>query len=190
MFDLHCVSSPTWLQAVMDDFDTFLIDHAACERKASSTAMSFVVRYPDRERVLDPLIALALEELEHFHQVYKIIEARGLRLTADTKDPYVNALLKEVRTGREARFLDRLVLGGVVEARGCERFQLIADALPEGELKTFYMDIARSEARHHGLFLRLAREYFDDEEVEARHQEILSVEAEVVRGLVPRPALH
>ncbi|MBH24488.1 MAG: tRNA-(ms[2]io[6]A)-hydroxylase [Myxococcales bacterium] len=190
MFELHQSSSPEWLEAVMIDFDSFLLDHAACERKASATAMLFVVRYPDREALIAPLIDVALEELEHFKMVYAIIQERGLTLQRDTKDPYVNALLKHVRTGRDERLMDRLIVGAVLEARGCERFGMIADALPPGQVKEFYVEFTRSEARHHGLYLRLAREYFADDLVEARHTWFLDREAEIVRDLPLRAALH
>lgn len=190
MFKLRKTTQPAWLEAVLANFDAFLVDHAACERKASATAMAFVVRYPDRVALLEPMIALAREELEHFHQVYRLIERRGLRLVGDEKDPYVTALLELVRTGRDERLLDRLLVAGVVEARGCERFGLIAAAVQEPELQRFYDDITRAEARHHGLFLRLARAYFPAEAIDARLDTVLAREAEVVAGLALRPALH
>lgn len=174
----------------MDDFDAFLIDHAAAERKASATGMSFVVRYPDRPAILDRLIAFAREELEHFHRVWQLCAARGLRLSADTPDPYVGGLMKHVRTGRDQRLLDRLLVAGVVEARGCERFGLVANALPTGDLKAFYVEITRSEARHHGLFVALARETFPDEDIGARLDILLAAEAAIVAELPLRAALH
>jgi tRNA-(ms[2]io[6]A)-hydroxylase len=183
-------TDPRWVESVLGDMDAFLVDHAACERKASATAMNFVVRYPDRTEILDPMIALAREELEHFHQVYRLIEARGIRLTPDEKDPYLAGLMPWVRSRGAERFLDRLILGGVVEARGCERFGIVADALDEGELKDFYVEITRSEARHAGLFVRLARIYFDEAEVQSRLESLLDHEAQVVAGLAFRPALH
>ena len=121
----------------MSDFGAFLVDHAACERKAAATAMAFVVRYPDRAKLIEPMIELAREELEHFQLVFRVIHERGLTLGADEKDPYVNALLALVRAGRDERLLDRLLVAGVVEARGCERFGMVGRALPAGELKTF-----------------------------------------------------
>ena len=124
MLALAVATPPAWVEVVLGDFDRFLLDHAACERKASATGMAFVVRYPDRRELLEPMIAFAREELEHFHQVYKLIEARGHTLLPDEKDPYVQPLLAAVRGGRDARLLDRLVVGGVVEARGCRSFRL------------------------------------------------------------------
>jgi tRNA-(ms[2]io[6]A)-hydroxylase len=190
MFELNEPSSPEWIDVVMDDFDSFLLDHAACERKASATGMSFVVRYPDRDFLIEPMIELAREELEHFHLVYALIRSRGLKLVADAKDPYVNCIIKHVRAGRDWRLLDRLIVGGLFEARGCERFGLVAQALPAGAEREFYEELTRSEARHHGMFLRMARHYFPDDEVDERLNFLLDVEADAIRTLPVRAALH
>ena len=190
MVMLRTSTDPRWTQCVLEDFDAFLVDHAACERKASATGMSFVVRYPDRPAILDAMIEFAREELEHFHQVYRLIASRGLQLGPDAPDPYVGALGQCVRTGRDARLLDRLLVAAVVEARGCERFGLVAEALPSGELREFYREITRSEARHHGLFVRLAREYASGKTVAERLSELLDAEAQIVGTLPLRPALH
>ena len=119
-----------------------------------------------------------------------IILDRGLTTRPDEKDPYVGALMKLVKRGPERYFLDRLLVLGVVEARGCERFGMVADALEPGPLKDFYTDITRSEARHHGLFIRLAKEYFPTATVEHRLDELLDAEAELVARLPHRPAVH
>lgn len=189
MLALAVPTGPAWTAAVLADFDAFLVDHAAAERKASATGMAFVVRYPDRPQLLDPLIAFAREELEHFHQVFRLCQARGLQLAADSPDAYVGALLRWVRPGRDRRLLDRLLVAGVVEARGCERFGLVAQALPPGELKSFYEGITRSEARHHGLFVRLAEQTFGAAS-QTRLAELLAHEGAVVEGLAVRAALH
>lgn len=190
ILELRVPTPSAWLDVVLGDFGAFLVDHAACERKASATGMAFVVRYPDRVALLDPLIAFAREELEHFHQVYRLLDARGLTLGPDAPDPYVGGLLADVRTGRDERLLDRLLVAGVVEARGCERFGLVAKALPAGELADFYADITRSEARHHGLFLRLARAYFDEAVISSRLDALLDKEARIIAELPLRAALH
>jgi tRNA-(ms[2]io[6]A)-hydroxylase len=190
MLPLAVPTSAAWLETVLGDFDAFLIDHAACERKASATGMAFVVRYPDRRELLGPMIAFAREELEHFERVYALIEARGLSLGPDRKDPYVEQLSRWVRVGRDERLLDRLVMGGVVEARGCERFGMIAAALPKGPLEDFYVELTRSEARHVGLFHRLARKLFSADEIEPRVRDLLALEGEVITKLELRPALH
>lgn len=187
---LRIPTAPAWLDAALGDVGALLVDHAACERKASATGLSFVVRYPDRPVIHDPLIAFAREELEHFHRVYKVIAARGLELAPDRPDPYVVALGTFVRTGRDERLLDRLLLAGVVEARGCERMGLLATALPDADLKELYADLARAEARHAGLFPRLARACFGEAAVSAGIERWLDREAEIVGRLELRPALH
>ena len=190
MLRLRTATKPAWVDVVLKDFDAFLLDHAACERKASATALKLVAHYADRTVLVREMIPFAQEELDHFARVMTIILDRGLLPTPDEKDPYVGAMLSWVGRGPEAFFLDRLLILGIVEARGCERFGLVAEALAPGPLKDFYVDITRSEARHHGLFVRLAREYFEASRVERRLNELLEAEAELVDALPLRPAVH
>ena len=191
MFDLRIPTPRAWVDAVMADFDAFLLDHAACERKASATGMWFVAHYPDRAELVDPMIDFAREELEHFQRVYRMLAGRGLHLGPDEKDPYVRALRGKCRGG-DAMLLDRLLIAGIVEARGCERLHMVAEALAdaEPELSESYLDMARAESRHGALFYRMARKYYSEEEVAARSKELLDFEAEVVRGLPIRSAVH
>jgi tRNA-(ms[2]io[6]A)-hydroxylase len=192
MFDLRFATPRVWLDAVFADFDAFLLDHAACERKASATGMSFVVRYPDRRALIEPMIEFAKEELEHFHLVYRLIERRNLVMAGDYKDPYVNGLRSRMRTGSGELLLDRLIVAGIVEARGCERLFMVAEALAarDPELQGVYLDLARAESRHHGLFFRLARECFDHAEVASRAAELFDFEARLVAELPHRAAVH
>jgi len=192
MLDLRCPTSPAWLHAVLADFDAFLIDHAACERKAAATGMSFVVRYSDRTALVEPMIEFAREELEHFHRVYRVMAQRGLLLAPDYRDEYVNGLLKEIRSGTDHLFLDRLLVAGIVEARGCERLRLVHDALSDSdpELKKLYLELGRAEARHHALFFRLAKLFFEAEVVERRAGELLDSEARLIERLPHRAAVH
>ena len=189
--ELRCASDPAWLAAVMDDFDAFLLDHAACERKASATALNLVAHYRDRKALVDAMIHLAREELEHFHRVYKLMSERGLCLAPDRKDAYIRALATHHRQGSDAYFMDRLLIAGLVEARGAERFGMIADALAgDPKLGAFYRELAASEAKHRGLFLGLASRYFDQSALESRLSQLLDAEAEIIRGLPLRAALH
>ncbi len=194
MLELRVATADPWLTVVLDGFDDFLLDHAACERKASANALSLVTHYPDRRELVRLMIELAREELHHFQQVHQIVEERGLLLTRDRKDPYLNALLKRIRRGREDYFLDRLLVAGVVEARGCERFGLIATALDksgtDAELATFYANLTESEARHRDLFVDLAERYFDKSAVSSRLSEWLDDEARIVSELPITAALH
>jgi len=187
---LRTATAPEWTDVVLGDFDTFLVDHAACERKASATALKLVSHYSDRTLLVRELIPFAQEELEHYAQVMKIILDRGLTTAPDERDPYVRGLMQRIQKGPEQYFLDRLLVLGVVEARGCERFGMVAQALEPGPLKDFYTDITRSEARHHGLFVRLAREYFPTDRVQTRLDELLDDEARIVEALPYRAAVH
>ncbi len=191
MLDLRTATPASWLDVVFADFDSFLIDHACCERKAFATGMSFVVRYPDRLALLEPMIEFAREELEHFHRVVKALTARGLVLKDDYQDEYVNQLRKGLRGKGADPLVDGLLVAGVIEARSCERLKLVADALPAADpLKEMYVDLARAEARHHALFFRLARQFEDVARVRARADELLDFEATLVERLPHRPAVH
>ncbi len=181
----------SWVPVVLESFDDFLLDHAACERKAAALAMSFVAKYPDRKALIEPMVSLAREELEHFHQVYRLMRKRGLNLShADEKDPYVNLILKELRHGREERFLDRLITAGLIEARGYERFGLLSEHLEDPELKSFYRRIADSEAGHHNIFIRIAGQYFSEEQIDEAMNRISKIESQAMLKVPHRAALH
>lgn len=196
MFKLRYQTPPDWAKTVLDDFDAFLIDHAGAEKKASGMAMSMALHYADKPDIVSTMIDLSIEELDHFREVVKLMTTRQLQLQKDEKDPYVNQLRKQARNGRDDYFLDRLLLGGVIEARGAERFGLVATALPLGvsaeddELKHFYEAIARSEERHQDLFVELAERYFPKPVVAERLDQLLDFEAQLVSDLPFRPALH
>jgi len=191
MLALQVPTEEAWLELVLSRFDEFLIDHAACERKASATGMSLVARYPDRDALLEPMIEFAREELEHFHRVYLKMAERGLRLAPDYRDQYVDSLRKWGRRGGDAGLLDSLLVAGVVEARGCERLKMVADTLPVSDpLSEMYLDLARAESRHHGLFFRLAKIFAPEETVKSRAAELLDLEAEIVEALPIEARVH
>ena len=187
---LKAETPDAWIGNVLANFDDFLVDHAACERKASALAMSFVVKYADREALVEPMICLAKEELAHFHEVYRLIHKKGIRLAPDEKDPYIQKLLKQVRNGREEHFLDRLLVSGVVEARGCERFYIVGEHHPDPDMKAFYQRLAREEAGHYTIFTKIAKQYFDPEVVDARLEDWLNMESEIMLSLEFRAAVH
>ncbi|MDH3992798.1 MAG: tRNA-(ms[2]io[6]A)-hydroxylase [Gammaproteobacteria bacterium] len=179
-----------WTEAVLADFDSFLLDHAAAEKKASGMAISMLSHYPDRIELVAAMADLAVEELSHYREVVKWIHRRGLITAPDQKDHYVLGFREAIRQGREEYLLDRLLVASIIEARGAERFSLVAAALQPGALKKFYQSIARSEERHYELFLDLARQYLDANVVEQRWQELLEFEADIARKLPIRAALH
>ncbi len=189
--DIAVPSKREWVETVLNDFDTFLQDHADCERKASAMAMSLVAKYPNRLEIIPELIETALEELEHFQEVYKIMASRNIPLAHSIpEDLYVKKLIKMCHSGREERFLDRLLIGSVLETRGAERFRLIAEALEDPELAKFYKMLWTSEAKHGHIYVKMALNYFDEEKVYERLNWWIEKEAEVIEGLELRPALH
>ncbi len=187
---LKAASPQGWLDMALGSFDIFLQDHAACERKASALAMALIARYPDREPLLEPMICLAKEELAHFHEVFRLMQKRGVPLASDEKDPYVSGLLRLVRHGREEHFLDKLLISSIIEARGCERFGLVSEALTDPDLAAFYRRLAREEAGHYMIFLRIARLYFEENVLNDRLEELLEREAEIMLAIPHRPAVH
>ena len=190
MYHLQFTTSTAWVEAVIDNMPRFLQDHAACEKKASSMALSLVSHYPDKPQLVAAMIDLAIEELNHFREVVKLLDEQQLQLAADQKDPYVNQFRKSIRRGRQEYLLDQLLIASIIEARGAERFGLLADALPDGRMKEFYGAITRSELRHQDLFLDLANLYIDQKTVMQRLEQLLTIEAELVAQLPVRAALH
>lgn len=189
--DIKVPSRQEWIDAVMADFDAFLRDHADCERKASAMAMSFVAKYPDRVEIIPELIETGIEELEHFQQVYQLMEKRGIQITHSIgEDPYVSALLKLCHSGREERFLDRLLIASAVETRGAERFRLVSEAQKDPELHRFYKILWASEAKHGHIFVKMALNYFPEDTVYSRLDWWMDREGEILDNLEIRPALH
>lgn len=187
---LDVATDDRWLMAVLADFPSFLQDHASCERKASGMALSLAAHYPDRPVLLESMANVAVEELGHYRDVVGLLIDRGIAPAPDTRDPYVKALNQVVRGGPDDYLLDRLLVASVIERRGRERFALIADALTDSLLARFYQRIAASEDRHWQLFLDLARRECPDADIDARWDQIAAVEADIIRSLAPRAALH
>jgi tRNA-(ms[2]io[6]A)-hydroxylase len=185
--------SPTpagWADVALADLDAFLQDHANCERKAAALCMSFISKYPNRTQLIDPMVSLAREELEHFAQVFRIMQKRGLALSPNEKDPYVQELTQAVRSDGDERFLDRLIVSGLIEARSCERFQLTAQALTDPGLQDFYQTLARAEAGHFRVFFRLAEKMFPPDPVAEAVTRLAVAEDRAMRAAPWRPAVH
>tara|TARA_B110000037_G_scaffold222100_1_gene295554 strand:- start:2134 stop:2718 length:585 start_codon:yes stop_codon:yes gene_type:complete len=188
---LKTSTSLDWVDAVKADFTSFLQDHADCERKASGLAQNLTAKYPDRLEIIDDLMAIAIEELEHFRQVYKIMEDRGIPLASRMeKDLYINQFIAAARNGREERYMDRVLMAGIVEARAAERFILIGEHLEDKSLAKFYIQLGRSEEKHIHVFIKMCSYYFSDEEINIRLNELLEVEAEILANLPITAKLH
>lgn len=190
LLSLRYSTPDIWTDTVLSKFEHFLIDHAQAEKKASGMAMSMLSHYPDKPELVKAMADLAIEELAHFREVIKLLQARQLQLTADEKDPYVNGIRQHIRKGKAQYMLDRLLTAAIIESRGCERFALIGAAHPEPAIQQFYRQIAQSEAHHHLLFIDLAARYFKRPEIETRLDELLDIEAALCAALPLRAALH
>lgn len=190
MLDLRFATPPEWTQTVLKAFDAFLVDHAAAEKKAAGMAVSMLSHYPDRPELVAAMADLAVEETTHFRDVLRIMQGRGIALRPDEKDVYVNRFRQSLRPESDDYLMDRLLVGGIIEARGCERFALVGEAVNDPALKRFYLAIGKSESRHADLFVDLADLYFPKDKVRARLDQLLDEEAGIIRHLPFRPALH
>ena len=187
---LACRTAPGWLPLALSRFDEVLVDHAHCEKKAASNALSLLQAYPEVPGLASQMARIAREESGHLARVLELLEQRGLALTKDGGDPYARALQGLLRNPPLQRRLDRLLVAAVIEARSCERLALLAGGLTEPALRRFYAELAQSEAGHQTLFLRLAVLATSDTEAHSRLAEVLEAEADLVRSLPLRAAIH
>jgi tRNA-(ms[2]io[6]A)-hydroxylase len=179
-----------WLPEVAGALEELLLDHAHCEKKAASAAINMLFRYPDKAPLLQPLSELAREELEHFELLLRVLAERGIEFRRVEPSPYGAALHKAVRSQEPARLLDTLLCCGLIEARSCERMQILAEGLEDPELRELYGSLLASEARHHGLYLELANTFFPRDEVKVRLAELAAHEAAVLATPGPQPRMH
>ena len=186
---LQLPTDPRWVNIAEKNLEEILVDHAYCEQKAASSCISLIVRYPEKEALVDMLTPVVAEEWSHFERVVEQLRKRGLGLGAQRKDEYVIALSKTARSGgsRERQLIDQLLINALIEARSCERFKLLWKNLDDPELQKFYYELMVSEAGHYKNFIRLAKEYMPAEEVDARWKELLLQEADIIRNLEVRP---
>lgn len=190
MLGLASVTPPAWAERVVAQLDEVLVDHAHCEKKAASTAVSLLFRYPGEQALLVPLAACAREELSHFEQVVAEIAARGLALRHLVPSPYAGRLLAAIRPHEPARLVDTLLCLALIEARSCERLRLLADALAEERLGTLYRSLLASEVRHHATYVALAETVAPRPEVRARLDALSLHEAAVLAAVPPMPRIH
>lgn len=189
--DLTYKTPKEWAHQVLENFDAFLQDHADCERKASSMAMSFVAKCPDKVEIIPELIDTAVEELEHFQAVYALMERRGVRLPERMpKDPYIERTMQHCRSGVEERLMDRMLLASILEIRGAERFRLIAENSEDPEIAAFYKKLWTSEAKHGHIYVKFALNYWPEADVYERLKALNRAEGEICESLPWRPALH
>lgn len=185
---LHLPTDPRWVNLAEKSMEEILTDHAFCEQKAATSCISLIQRYSDKEDIVKEVSPIVTEEWGHFRQVLAELEKRNLKLGRQRKDDYVNELLKfETKGGREEdRFLDKLLLCALIEARSCERFKRLSEGLDDEYMRNFYRKFMESEAGHYTLFINLAEKHMDKEKVRKRWQEWLIYEANVMKELALR----
>jgi len=167
---------------VEKNIEEILTDHAFCEQKAATNAITIVVQYPEYTDLVDAMLELAKEELTHFQMVHEKIKVRGFVLGRERKDDYVNELVSFMRRGykRNIVLVDKLLFGAIIEARSCERFKVLSENIKDEDLKKFYRDLMISEANHYTLFIGFARKYSGGEDVDKRWKEYLEYEASII----------
>lgn len=194
MLGLKLETDPNWVNIVERNIEEILTDHAWCEQKAATNAISIIVGFPHLTDMVDELLAIAKEELLHFEMVHQKIKDRGYRLGFERKDSYVNELYKFMRKGhhkREIVLIDRLLFAAMVEARSCERFRILSQHINDTDLRVFYNELMISEANHYTTFLAFARKYGKEvEDVNERWQQWLDYEAKVVKSYGKQETIH
>lgn len=190
MLNLQSESSDRWLHQVQQHLDEILIDHAHCERKAAGTAMSLMSSYVENLELCREMTQIVNEELEHFHLVIDLLQRREIRFRRLKPSSYGKRLNDLVRKHEPQRAIDRLLVAGLIEARSCERFDLLRKHIPDRELAEFYGSLFESEARHHSTYVRLAKMFGASAEVHDRLKELAADEARILAEGDPLPRMH
>ncbi|MCT4560880.1 MAG: tRNA-(ms[2]io[6]A)-hydroxylase [Crocinitomicaceae bacterium] len=192
MLGLKLPTDPRWVNIVEKNLSEILTDHAWCEQKAATNAINLVINNPEKTDLVKDMLSIAQEELQHFEMVHNIIIERGYTLGHECRDEYVNDLLKFCKVGgtKTDRLIDRLLFAAMIEARSCERFRILSTNINDKELAQFYHDLMASEANHYTVFLNYARKYGEGRDVNARWQEWLNYEAEVIANYGKSETMH
>ena len=192
MLGLKLPTDPRWVNIVEKNVEEILTDHAYCEQKAASTAISLIIGFPEKSELVKEMIALSREEMGHFNMVHEKILERGWTLGRERKDEYVIALMKFFPKGgsRTTHLVHKLLYAALIEARSCERFRLLSEEMADPELAEFYRKLMVSEANHYTMFLKFARQYGEREEVDKKWQELLDYEAELMKDLGKKETMH
>lgn len=190
---LQLPTDPLWVKNVVEsNIEELLTDHAFCEQKAASNAITLIVQNPNLSDLVQEMALLVQEEMDHFKRVHDIIVARGFLLGKERKDNYVNELRKFIIIGggREAQLIDRLLFSAMIEARSCERFKVLSENINDPELSGFYHELMISEATHYSMFIRLAKKYAVEIDVDKRWKEFLEYEARVIQNYGKSETIH
>ena len=192
MLSLKLPTDPNWVNIAKMKISEILSDHAYCEQKAASTAISMIISFPQYPKLVSAMADLAQEEMSHFKMVHDLIIERGLKLGRERKDYYVINLRSFFPKGgsKNDHLIHKLLVAGLIEARSCERFKLLAEQLEDKELKLFYKKLMISEANHYTMFLNFARKYGEREIVEEKWQSLLDYEAKIISSFSEGESIH
>ncbi|WP_134087827.1 tRNA-(ms[2]io[6]A)-hydroxylase [Olivibacter sp. XZL3] len=192
MLGLRLLTDPRWADIAQTNLEEILTDHAWCEQKAASNAISLITNNSEHADLVHELTAIAIEEMQHFQMVIDIIKKRGYTLGRERKDDYVNQLMRFSKKdgSRNTAFIDRLLFAAMIEARSCERFRILSQRIADRELAQFYHDLMVSEASHYTTFLNFARKYTLDVDVDKRWKEWLDFEGKLVQSYGTREQIH
>ena len=195
MLGLKMATDPRWVNIVEKNIEEILIDHAFCEQKAASNAISIIVQYPQYPDLVDAMVEICKEEIEHFKMVHEKLKDRGLKLGFERKDPYVNDLSKYLKKNqndgsRQGHFVKQMLFAAMIEARSCERFKILSEQLKDPDLKTFYRLLMESEARHYITFLNFAKKYGGKIDVNQKWNDFLAFEAELMKKYGLNETIH
>lgn len=195
MLGLKMATDPRWVNIVERNIEEILVDHAYCEQKAASNAISMIVHYPQYTDLVQAMTAICQEEMEHFNMVHEKILERGLKLGFERKDPYVNDLatyLKKHKNdgSKEGHFVNQMLFAAMIEARSCERFKILSEEINDEDLRQFYRSLMESEARHYTTFIQFARKYGKGIDVDKRWQDFLEFEASLMEKYGKSETMH
>ncbi len=192
MLGLKLATDPRWVNIVEENIESILSDHAWCEQKAATNAITIITNNSEHSDLVSAMLTIAKEEVDHFEQVHEIIKKRGLTLHREKKDEYVNDLMKFLKKdgSRKASFVDRMLFSALIEARSCERFKILSKNISDPELSEFYRNLMESEANHYTVFLSFARKYGDGIDVEKRWKEWLEYETSIIVNYGKKETMH
>ncbi len=191
---LSLPTDPRWVNIVEQNIEEILSDHAWCEQKAATNAITIVTNNSEYPDLVTELLALAKEEIEHFQMVHEIIKKKGLKLARERKDHYVGELAQYMKRSsdgtRVSGLVERLLFSAMIEARSCERFKVLSENIEDPELAKFYRELMESEAGHYTTFITFARKYGKGIDVEKRWREWLAFEAEIIANYGKGETIH
>lgn len=192
MLGLKLPTDPRWANIAEKNIEEILTDHAFCEQKAASYAISLLVTYPELSDLVTAMSDLAQEEMQHFTMVHDKIKERGLVLGRERKDEYVHRIMAffPKEGDRNKRLVNRLLIAALIEARSCERFKVLSENIEDQELATFYRELMVSEANHYTMFLKFARQYGGRDSVDEKWQALLDFEADVMKDFGDKELIH